>query len=358
MIMRILAINPGSTSTKISVFDDLSEIFTQTIRHSSDELSEYNKIIEQYEFRKKILIEVLEQEKIPVKSIGVVVGRGGLLKPIPGGVYKVNDTLVEDLKKEILGEHASNLGGILARCIAREAGENVDAYIVDPVVVDEMDDIARPSGCPELPRISIFHALNQKAVARRYAREIGKKYEDLNLIVVHLGGGITVGAHKQGRVIDVNNGLDGEGPFSPERAGTVPVGALIKLCFSMKYEFHEVRKMVTGKGGLVAYLGTNNANEVEKNILIGNKKNKIIYESMAYQIAKDIGAYSTVLKGKIDAILITGGLARSEMLTGWISERTSFIAPIHVYPGEDEMQALAEGVYYALKGEQEVKEYL
>lgn len=356
--MRILAINPGSTSTKISVFDDLAEIFTQVIRHSADELSEFERIIDQYEFRKRILIDALEKENIPVKSIDVFVGRGGLLKPIPGGVYKVNDALIEDLKLELLGEHASNLGGILARCIAEEAGNNFDAYIVDPVVVDEMEDIARPSGCPQLPRVSIFHALNQKAVARRFARDIGKKYDDLNLIVVHMGGGITIGAHKKGRVIDVNNGLDGEGPFSPERAGTLPIGALVKLCFSRKYMFHEVRKMITGKGGLVAYLGTNNANEVEKKIKEGNKKAKTIFESMAYQISKDIGAYSTVLRGKIDAILITGGLAHSEMLINWIRERVSFIAPVHVYAGEDEMKALAEGVYYALKGELEVKEYV
>jgi butyrate kinase len=355
--MRILAINPGSTSTKISVFDELNEIFTQTIRHSTDELALYSKIIDQYDFRKKILIEVLEKEHIPVSSINVVVGRGGLLKPIPGGVYKVNDILIEDLRKEILGEHASNLGGILADCIAKEIGNDVNAFIVDPVVVDELDDIARPSGCPELPRISIFHALNQKAVARRFAREIGKKYEELNLIVVHLGGGITIGAHKHGRVVDVNNGLDGEGPFSPERAGTVPIGALVKLCFSRKYELHEVRKMITGKGGLVAYLGTNNANEVEQRITKGSQKDKNIYESMAYQIAKDIGAYSTVLKGEIDAILITGGLANSAMLIEWIKERVSFIAPIHIYPGEDEMKALAEGVYYALKGELEIRDY-
>ena len=356
--MRILAINPGSTSTKISVFEDLKEIFTKTLRHDVEELAPYNKIIDQYEFRKKIIVDCLNEENIPISSLDTVVGRGGLLKPIPGGVYKVNDALIDDLRREILGEHASNLGGILARCMALEAGKNVNAYIVDPVVVDEMDDIARPSGCPQLPRISIFHALNQKAVARRYARDIGKKYNDLNLIVVHLGGGITVGAHRRGRVIDVNNGLDGEGPFSPERAGTLPIGALVKLCFSRKYELHEVKKMVTGKGGLVAYLGTNNASEVEKKILENDSEAEKIYQSMAYQIAKEIGAYSAVLKGKVDAILITGGLAHSDMLVDWIKERVSFIAEVKTYPGEDEMQALVESVYYALKGEQTIKEYI
>ena len=241
--MRILAINPGSTSTKISVFDDLKEIFTTVLRHNSEELGQYPRIIDQYRFRKKIIIDSLSLAKIDIHSLDAVVGRGGLLKPIPGGVYRVNDVLISDLKKELLGEHASNIGGILAKEIANENNKNIDAFIVDPVVVDELDDIARISGNPELPRISIFHALNQKAVARRYAREINKKYEDLNLIVVHLGGGITVGVHKKGRVIDVNNGLDGEGPFSPERAGTLPAGALVKICFSDKYQYHEIRKM-------------------------------------------------------------------------------------------------------------------
>jgi butyrate kinase len=356
--MRILAINPGSTSTKIAVFEDLKEVFTKTLRHDVEELAPYNKIIDQYEFRKKIIIDCLKEENIPITSLDAVVGRGGLLKPIPGGVYKVNDALIDDLRREILGEHASNLGGILARCISGEAGNKVNAYIVDPVVVDEMDDIARPSGCPELPRVSIFHALNQKAVARRYAREIGKRYDDLNLIVVHLGGGITVGAHRRGRVVDVNNGLDGEGPYSPERAGTIPIGALVRLCYSRKYEFHEIKKMITGKGGLVAYLGTNNASEVEKMILEEDSKAETIYKSMAYQIAKEIGAYSAVLKGKVDAILITGGLAHSEMIVDWIKERVSFIAEVKTYPGEDEMQALVESVYYALKGEQTIKEYI
>ncbi|MFC2130589.1 butyrate kinase [Bacteroidota bacterium] len=355
--MRILAINPGSTSTKIAVFDSLQEVFTKTLRHSADELSKFDKIIDQYEFRKKIILDALDETNIPVTSLDAVVGRGGLLKPIPGGVYKVNETLIKDLKKEFLGEHASNLGGILARCMAKEAGKKVDAFIVDPVVVDEMEDLARQSGCPTLPRVSIFHALNQKAVARRHARENKVKYEDLNLIVVHLGGGITIGAHKKGKVIDVNNGLDGEGPFSPERAGTVPVGALIKLCFSRKFEMRQIRKMITGNGGLVAYLGTNNASDVEKKAAKGDKKAKTIYESMAYQIAKEIGACASVLKGKVDAILITGGLAHSDMIVNWIKERVSFIAPIHVYPGEDEMHALAEGVYYALKGEQPIKKY-
>ena len=355
--MRILAINPGSTSSKIAVYDNKDEVFSITLRHSVEELAPYPKIIDQYDFRKKIIIDSLTNAGIEIDSLDAIVGRGGLIKPIPGGVYRVNDELIADLRKEILGEHASNLGGILANEISKEIGDNVPAFIVDPVVVDELDDISRFSGIPELPRISIFHALNQKAVARRFAREKNQKYEDLNLIVVHLGGGITVGAHKKGKVIDVNNGLDGDGPFSPERAGSVPVGALAKLCFSRKYELHQVRKMITGKGGLVAYLNTNDAGQVEKMIEGGDEKALLIYKSMAYQISKEIGSCAVSLKGEIDAILITGGLAHSEMVVGWIKERISFLAPVFIYPGEDEMKALAESVFYALNGEQEIKEY-
>jgi butyrate kinase len=354
--MKILAINPGSTSTKIAVYNDLEPQFVKTLRHSVDELSGYSKIIDQYDFRKKIILNTLEDAGFKPEHFNAVVGRGGLVKPIPGGVYRVNDVMIDDLRKELLGEHASNLGGILAREIASVNG-HCEAFIVDPVVVDELDDIARYSGCPELPRISIFHALNQKAVARRYSRQVNINYNDLTLVVVHLGGGITVGVHYKGRVIDVNNGLDGEGPFSPERSGSLPVGALVKLCFSGKYELHEMRKLITGKGGMVAYLGTNNASEVEDNIIKGDKASLDVYKAMAYQISKEIGACSTVVSGKIDAILITGGLANSEMLVDWIRERVKFLAPVEVFPGEDEMQALAESAYFALNGDLPVKEY-
>ncbi len=355
--MRILAINPGSTSTKFAIFDDENVLFAKTIRHSVDKLAEYEKIIDQYDFRKGLIIDALEEAEIPINSIDAAVGRGGLLKPIPGGVYKVNDAMLKDIRAELIGEHASNLGAILANEMAKEAGDGVNAFIVDPVVVDEMHDLARYSGCPELPRISIFHALNQKAVARRFARENNKNYEDLNLVIVHLGGGITVGVHNKGKVIDVNNGLDGEGPFTPERTGSLPVGALVKLCFSRKYQYHEMKKLIKGNGGLVAYLNTNDAKEIEERAENGDEKSKQVYEAMAYQISKEIGACSTVLKGKLDVIIITGGLANSEMVTNWIKERTSFIAPVHVYAGEDEMQALAESVYFAHKGEQPIKEY-
>ena len=357
--MKILAINPGSTSTKIAVFEDLKEIFTKNIKHSVEDLKPFSRIIEQYEFRKNIILKELEELKVDITSIDAVVGRGGLLKPIPGGVYKVNDLLINDLKAEIMGEHASNLGGILAKEIAKVASKEEEAFIVDPVVVDEMEDIARISGMPDIPRVSIFHALNQKAVARRYARETGKKYEELNLIVVHMGGGISVGAHKNGKVIDVNNALDGDGPFSPERSGGVPIGQLVKLAFSGKYTLADIKKKIKGKGGLVAYLGTNDAYKVELRVKDGDKEAELIYKAMAYQISKDVGAMGTVLNGKIDAIILTGGVAYDKMFIGWLKERISFVSTnVIVYPGEDEMKALSENVYYAKQGEQEIKEYV
>jgi butyrate kinase len=356
--MRILAINPGSTSTKIAVFEDCKELFSSTLRHSVEELAPYESIAEQHEFRTDVIINLLREKDYRIRDFDIIVGRGGLVKPIAGGVYKVNDTMLYDMRNSPLGEHASNLGGIIANEFAKSVPKEIPSYIVNPVVVDEMEPLARYSGVPELPRISIFHALNQKAVARRYAREIGRPYEEISVVVVHLGGGITVGAHKNGKVIDVNNGLDGDGPLSPERAGSVPVGQLAKLCFSGKYQLHEIKKMITGKGGMVAYLGTNSAMEVEQEALKGNDKFSECYEAMAYQISKEIGGLATVLKGKVDAILITGGLAHSEILIDWIKERVGFICEVKVFPGEDEMQALAEGVFYATTGEIPIKEYV
>jgi len=356
--MRILAINPGSTSTKISVFDNHEDIFTINIKHSAEEIAYYPKIIDQYDLREKMILKELEMAKIKLPSIDVVVARGGLLKPIPGGVYKINEAMLRDLKDESARAHSSNLGAILAHEISKEIGNNAGSYIVDPVIVDELQPLARYSGMPEIPRISIFHALNQKAVARKYAREHNTKYEDLNLIVVHMGGGITVGGHKNGKVIDVNNGLDGEGPFSPERSGGLPVGDLINLCFSGKYTYEELKKKNVGQGGLVAYLGTNSAYEVSNKVKSGDKKAEEVYRAMAYQVSKEIGGMSVVLRGKIDAILLTGGVAYDEVFCKWIEEQVNFLGKVVIYPGEDEMKALEEGVYFALKGEMEIKEYI
>ncbi|MCX7695210.1 MAG: butyrate kinase [Caloramator sp.] len=352
---RMLIINPGSTSTKIAVYDDLNPVFVETLRHSAEELAPYATIFDQYEFRKNVIIKAVEDKGIDLSTLNAVVGRGGLLKPIEGGTYSVNEKMLEDLKIGVQGQHASNLGGVIAFEIAKKY--NIPSFIVDPVVVDEMQDVARISGMPEIERKSIFHALNQKAVAKRYAKEKGVKYEDLNLIVAHMGGGISVGAHKKGRVVDVNNALDGEGPFSPERSGGLPVGDLVKMCFSGKYTQDEIKKKITGKGGLVAYLGTNDGREVKKMMDEGNKEAELIYKAMAYQVSKEIGSCAAVLKGEVDAIILTGGLAYGEEYVSWIKERISFIAPVVVYPGEDEMLALAEGGLRVLKGEETAKEY-
>ncbi len=354
---RILAINPGSTSTKIAVFEGSKQIFLKNIKHSSEEISKFDKITDQYEFRKNIILEELKNASIEIDSLQVIVGRGGLVKPIPSGVYEVNEALIADLKVGVLGQHASNLGGLIANDIAKSIS-GARAFIADPVVVDEFHDLARISGHPLFERQSIFHALNQKAIARTYAKSQNKKYEDINLIVAHLGGGISVGAHQKGKVIDVNQALDGEGPFSPERSGTLPAGALVKLCFNKKYSFVEILRMITGQGGYVAYLGTNDAYEVEKAAQAGDAKAQLIQDAMAYQVAKEIGAMSTVLMGKVDAILLTGGIAYGKPIVDAIVKRVAHLAPVQVYPGEDEMQALAMNGLMVINNEVEVKKYI
>jgi len=352
---RILVINPGSTSTKIGVFDQEIPIYETTIRHDYEVIQSFDTIYDQYEYRKKMILETLDYEGINISKLSAVCGRGGLLRPIEGGTYEVNETMIKDLKEGYSGQHASNLGGILAHEIA--SGLNIPAFIVDPVVVDELDPIARVSGFSLIERKSIFHALNQKAVARRIAKQMGKNYEDVRFIVAHMGGGITVGVHKYGRVVDVNNGLNGEGPFSPERAGTVPAGDLVDLCFSGDYYRDEIMKKLVGQGGLVGYLGTNDAITVEKMIENGDPKAKLVYDAMAYQVAKEIGAASAVLEGKIDAIILTGGLAYGKEFTDEIIKRVKWIADCMVYPGENELQALAEGALRVLLGEEKAKVY-
>ncbi|MBT1278620.1 butyrate kinase [Thermoanaerobacter sp. CM-CNRG TB177] len=355
VLFLILVINPGSTSTKVAVFKDKEPVFTETLRHSSEELAKYKSIIDQFEFRTQAILNMLKEKGISLSEIDAIVGRGGLLKPIESGTYIVNEKMIEDLKKAERGEHASNLGGIIAYTLAKE--HDIEAYIVDPVVVDELEDIARITGMPEIEKSSIFHALNQKAIARRLAADLNKKYEEVNLIIAHLGGGISIGAHKHGRVVDVNDALNGEGPFSPERAGGLPVLDLVKLCYSGKYTYQEMKKRLIGQGGIVAHLGTNDVREVYKKIKEGDKKAELVLEAMAYQTAKEIGAMAVVLKGQVDAIGITGGIAYNEDFVKRISERVKFIAPIYVYPGEDEMSALAQGAYRVLSGEEKAKMY-
>lgn len=355
MSYKILIINPGSTSTKIGVYEDETQLMEETLRHSTEEIAKFPSIYEQKDFRKEVILTVLKEKNIDLHSIDVVVGRGGMLKPIPGGTYAVSDALIEDLKVGVQGQHASNLGGILAKEIADQI--QVPSYIVDPVVVDELADVARVAGHPNFKRVSIFHALNQKAVAKRYAKEIGKPYEDLNLIVVHMGGGVSVGAHKNGRVIDVANALDGDGPFSPERSGGLPSGQLVKLCFSGKYTEAEVAKMVNGNGGFNAYLGTNDMRDVIKMAAGGDEKAKLYEDAFHYQLCKEIGAMSVVLGGKVDQIILTGGIAYGKETQDAMKAAVEFIAPVTVYPGEDELLALAQGAIRVMNGTEEAKVY-
>ncbi|MEG2790712.1 MAG: butyrate kinase [Odoribacter sp.] len=355
MSFQILTINPGSTSTKIAVFEDEKEVFTKTLRHTAEELSPFTTVASQFQFRKDIILSELKQAGFDIHTLHAIVGRGGLVKPIESGIYEVNEALAHDLIYPVMGEHASNLGGLIARNIAEEIKNGAKAYIADPVVVDELEPIARISGHPAIQRVSIFHALNQKVIARTYAKEVGKKYEELNLIIAHMGGGVTVGAHHHGRVIDVNNGLDGDGPFSPERSGGLPTGALVELCFSGKPK-SEIKKMLKGEGGVVAYLHTNDMRMVEEKAET-DPEYAMIQNAMCYLIAKEIGAMATVLKGKVDAILLTGGIAYGKPVTARIKEMTEFIAPVKIYPGEDEMRALAMNGLMVLRGEIKARNY-
>ena len=354
---RILVINPGSTSTKIAVFDDDKEVFKKTLNHKPEELAPFEKLTDQFEFRKNIVEEALEENIIHVDSIDAVVGRGGLLRPVPSGIFKINDKMLADLKDpSIWGRvHASNLGAFIAKSIADEL--NVPCFIADPVTVDEMEDIARISGVPGIVRQSLFHALNIRAIARKTAKELNKTMNECNLIAVHMGGGISVAAIKKGKVVDVNNALLGMGPFSPQRAGALPLGGVIDMCFSGEHTKDEIEKKFTKSSGLIAYLGTDNGLEIENKIEKGNEKFKQIVQAMAYQVAKEVGAYATVLKGEVDAIFLTGGLAYDKFLTGWIKERVAFIAPIYMFPGEGEMEALAEAGLRVLTGIEKAKTY-
>ncbi|MBR5610390.1 MAG: butyrate kinase [Bacteroidales bacterium] len=352
----ILAINPGSTSTKISIFEGTKEIFTKTLRHSNEELAPYPNVIDQYQFRKDTIAAALKENNIDMKDIAAVVGRGGLLRPIASGVYEVNENMVADLSSAKYGEHASNLGGIIANAMAKEI-PGCRAFIADPVVVDELCDVARISGHPKFPRKSIFHALNQKAIAKQYAAEVGKKYSDLNLIVAHMGGGTSIGAHKKGQIVDVNDALNGDGPFSPERSGSLTALDVVKACFSGEYTFDEMKKLINGKGGLVAHLGTNSFYEVEQNMAKGDAKSILITDAFLFQVAKSIGAEAAALSGEVDAILLTGGVAYGKEMMAQLADMVKFIAPVKVYPGEDEMGALAGNGLAVLEGREEVKVY-
>jgi butyrate kinase len=353
--MRLLIINPGSTSTKIAVYDDEREVFSENISHTAEEVAPFARIVEQKSFRKDIILRVLKERTIDAGSFDAVVGRGGLLKPIPSGIFAVNDRLLEDLFKGVQGEHASNLGGLIADEIARPLG--IPAFIVDPVVVDELADWARLTGFAEIKRRSIFHALNHKYAARLAAQKLGKPYEECNLIVCHLGGGISVGAHEKGRVVDVNNALHGEGPIAPERAGTVPAGDLADLCFSGKLGQDDLKRKIAGKGGMVALLKTNDMRQVESRIGLGDHEAEVVFEAMTATIAKGIGGAATVLRGAVDGIVLTGGLAFSQKFIDAIVGRVGFLGQVLVFPGENEMIALATAGLRVLRGEEKAKIY-
>jgi butyrate kinase len=353
---KILIINPGSTSTKIAVYQDGICLMQQNIRHYLDELIHYPTIISQFEFRKDLIEGTLVMEGFSLNEIKIVMGRGGLTYPLESGVYEVDDRMLTHVRKGVLGQHASNLGPLLSHAIAKGI-PGAKAYIADPVVTDELEPIARVSGHPRFERRSIYHALNQKAVSRLYAQSISKSYSELNLIVVHMGGGVSVGAHQKGRVIDVNNALDGEGPFSPERSGTLPVGQLIEACYCGNFTEDEMKRMVTGEGGMVAYLNTNSMIEITDFAAEGDEESLFYVNAFVYQVSKTIGEMASVLFGDVDAILLTGGVANNQMITDLIKERVVFISKIEIFAGEDELAAMAMNAQMMLSGELIPKKY-
>lgn len=346
---RILAINPGATSTKIAVYEEEALLFKKSVEHSVQDLERFSRVFDQYQYRLDLVLEALKNENVNLETLAAIVGRGGLLKPLAGGTYSVNEKMVEDLKKAEGGEHASNLGAVMASNLANKL--NVPAFIVDPVSVDEMEPVARISGLADIQRISLSHALNMKAVARKVAKEMGKKYEEVNFVVVHLGTGVSVTPHKNGKMIDVNN-AKAEGPFSPDRCGGLPADQLVKLCFSGKYSFDELKEMLSSKGGFYSYFGTKDAREVEAMALEGNEQANIVLDALAYQVSKEIGAMAAVLEGNVDRIILTGGIAYSKRIVEDIIRRVKFIAPVEIIPGEEELESLAFGALRVIRGEE------
>lgn len=352
---KVLIVNPGSTSTKIGVYESGALRVNESVSHPTEELKRFKTIWEQYDFRREAIISTLQKHNLSLRDIDAIAARGGNVKPIPGGIYKICPKMITDMKSGLYGKHPTNVGGLVAFDLGQQY--NIPVFTLDPPMTDELCTSARYSGIPHIERQSSFHALNQKATARKVSAEIGENYDNLNMIVVHLGGGISVGAHQKGKIIDVNNALEGDGPFSPERAGSLPAGDLVKLCFSGRYSEDEVLKFLTGGGGLVAYLGTTNAIEIEKRIAAGDQKAAEVYEAMAYQVAKEVGACAAVLEGQVDAIALTGSLVYSKSLMERLKKKISFIAPIYLNPGENEMLALAEGVMRYFKGEEPLSTY-
>jgi len=350
----LFVINPGATSTKVALFEDDQPLFKETIFHSVKDFAGFNRIYDQRDYRGNILRNWLSDKGVEISKLDAIVSRGGILKPMVGGTYRINEQMIVDLEKAEYGEHASNLGAALAWDLGAEYG--LPLFIVDPVSVDEYIPEARISGLKEIPRISLAHTLNCRAAAIRYAAEVGRPYKDLNLLVVHLGGGISVTVHSGGRMIDSNNAYEA-GPMSPDRAGTVPARSLVRLAFSGRYNEYGLIKKINREGGLYDHLGTKDLREAEKMAAEDDQYAALVLQAMVYQIAKEIGAMSTVLRGLIDAIIITGGMINSEWLQTELLQRISFIAPIIIYPGEMEMEALAKGAIRVLTGQEQEKEY-
>jgi butyrate kinase len=355
-LYNILVLNPGSTSTKIGVYQNDRPILIKKLHHDPEDLNQCPDMDAECNYRRHKILEELASARIPLDELNAVVARGGLIRPIPSGIYEVNDRMINDLRASLMGKHASNLGGLIAAELIKSIPDS-RAYIADPVVVDELQDVARIAGHPKFKRISIFHALNQKAVARRHAHSINRSYEEINLIVAHLGGGISVGAHRKGSVVDVNNALDGDGPFSPERSGSIPARQLLNLAFDGNHTQTQIAKMIAGEGGLVAYFGTNDAYSVAAKARNGDPEYLLIQNAMAYQTGKAIGEAAAVLQGDVDAILITGGIANNRQLCDYIRNMVKFIAPVIVYPGEDELAALAANGLMVLSGQCRANEY-
>jgi butyrate kinase len=355
MPYTILVLNPGSTSTKVGVFRDEETVFSVSVPHTTEEIERFDTVADQLEYREVAVMDLLADHVVDLHALDCVVGRGGLVRPLPHGTYRVNERMKQDLRTACYGGHASNLGALLADDLGHKLG--IPAYISDPVVVDELSDVARITGLKGIKRKSIFHALNQRAVALRYAKSKGVRYEDLTLIVVHMGGGVSVGLHARGRVVDVNNALDGEGPFSPERAGTIPAGQLVSLCFSGEHTEHEVRKMITGHGGLVSLFGTNNMRDIEQRAADGDAEAEVVLRAFDYNVAKEIGSLAAAADGRVDAIILTGGIARGENIVASISAKVSWIAPVIAYPGEGELEALRDAGLRILRGEEISVEY-
>lgn len=351
---KVLAINPGSTSTKVALYDEERPLLDLTLRHTTEELTRFTDIIDQLDWRRGLILSALREKSFDIKELSAVIGRGGLIRPIPAGVYEVNSRMRYDLRNAQM-KHACTLGGLLAAQIAHMAG--VKAYIADPPVVDEMDDVARITGMPMCPRKSVFHALNQKATARLHCERTGLVYEESNLIVAHMGGGISVGAHRQGKIVDVNNALDGDGPFAPDRAGSIPSSELIKVCFSGQYTREELLKYISSKGGMVAYLGTNSVMQVMERIEQGDQRAKKVLDALCYNVSKQIGAMAAALAGRVDGIILTGGIAYNEPVVNYIREHCAFIAPVTVYPGENELESLVANALVVLRGTIEPKVY-